>query len=52
MALTGYPADNLIFVEGMVEQTVFDIKRRTSSRLDTDWHDSTKAALEHFYPRL
>jgi O-methyltransferase len=55
MALTGYPTDKLVFVKGMVEKTVFDIRsmdKLALLRLDSDWHDSTKAALEFFYPRL
>jgi len=55
MAMTGYPAEKLVFVKGMVEETASDVKsmdKLALLRLDTDWHDSTKAALEHFYPRL
>jgi O-methyltransferase len=52
---TGYPADKLIFVKGLLEQTARDassIDKLALVRLGTDWHASTKAALEHLYPRL
>jgi O-methyltransferase len=55
LALTGYPTSKLIFVEGMVEETVRHIPsmdKLALLRLDTDWHDSTKASLEYLYPRL
>jgi O-methyltransferase len=55
LAQTGYPADNLVFVKGLLEKTAADvpsIDKLTLLRLDTDWHASTKAALEHLYPRL
>ena len=54
MATTGYPADNLVFVEGKVEDTLpaqapADI---ALLRLDTDWYQSTRHELEHLFPRL
>jgi O-methyltransferase len=54
LALTGYPADALVFVKGMVEETVQDVDPRMIAllRLDTDWYESTRAGLEHLYPRL
>jgi O-methyltransferase len=55
LALTGYPADGLVFVKGMVEETVQDVDARhrfALLRLDTDWYESTKAGLEHLFPRL
>jgi hypothetical protein len=55
LALTGYPADALVFVKGMVEETMQDVDVRhrfALLRLDTDWYASTKAGLEHLYPRL
>jgi hypothetical protein len=55
LALTGYPEDKLSFVKGMVEQTVQDVpvpNELALLRLDTDWYASTKAGLEHLYPRL
>jgi Macrocin-O-methyltransferase (TylF) len=55
LALTGYPADGLVFVKGMVEETMQDVDARDGfalMRLDTDWYESTKVGLEHLYPRL
>jgi hypothetical protein len=51
---TGYPADRLVFVKGMVEETIPTNQpdRLALLRLDTDWHDSTATALRHLYPRL
>jgi Macrocin-O-methyltransferase (TylF) len=55
LALTGYPADALVFVKGMVEETMQDVDARhrfALLRLDTDWYESTRAGLEYLYPRL
>jgi len=55
LARTGYPSDKLVFVEGLIEETAPDantIDKLALLRLDTDWHASTKAGLEHLYPRL
>jgi Macrocin-O-methyltransferase (TylF) len=53
LALTGYPADALVFVKGMVEETTQNVDATIALlRLDTDWYASTKAGLEHLYPRL
>jgi O-methyltransferase len=55
LALTGYPTNNLVFVKGMVEETaryVPSMDKLALLRLDTDWHDSTRASLEYLYPRL
>jgi O-methyltransferase len=55
LAQTGYPGDKLVFVKGLLENTAADvpsIEKLSLLRLDTDWHASTKAALEHLYPRL
>jgi O-methyltransferase len=51
---TGYPRDRLMFVEGMVERTVPDVRteRLALLRLDTDWYHSARAALHHLYPKL
>ena len=51
---TGYPAERLIFVEGMVETTVPANTPANLAllRLDTDWYDSTRVALRHLYPKL
>jgi len=55
LARTGYPADKLVFVKGMVENTVGTVQamdKLALLRLDTDWYASTKASLQHLYPRL
>lgn len=51
---SGYPTDKLIFVEGMVEDTIPSLAPECISilRLDTDLYDSTLHELEHLYPRL
>lgn len=51
---SGYPADNFVFVEGMVEDTVPAIAPETISllRLDTDLYRSTWHELVHLYPLL
>jgi hypothetical protein len=51
---TGYPADQLVFVKGMVEATVPQNAPECLAllRLDTDWYESTRAALQHLYPKL
>ena len=54
MKLTGYPEENLVFVKGMVEETIpGTIPEKISLlRLDTDFYESTKHKLEHLYPRV
>lgn len=51
---TGYPPDRLHFVRGKVEDTIpGDGPHRIALlRLDTDWYESTRHELQHFYPRL
>jgi len=51
---TGYPIENINFIEGKVEDTIPHIIPKTISllRLDTDWYKSTKHELEHLFPRL
>ena len=51
---TGYPADRVHFVEGPVEETLprHAPARLSLLRLDTDWYESTRAEMEHLYPRL
>tara|TARA_R110002110_G_scaffold405945_1_gene625405 strand:- start:14771 stop:16450 length:1680 start_codon:yes stop_codon:yes gene_type:complete len=54
MALTGYPSDKVVCIQGMVEDT---IPARAPSniallRLDTDWYASTKHEMEQLFPRL
>jgi hypothetical protein len=54
LASTGYPSENLVFVEGLVEETAASHRpeRLALLRLDTDWYESTRVALEEFFPRL
>jgi len=55
LALTGYPASRLHFIKGKVENTLpaqAPPGAIALLRLDTDWHASTKAELDHLYPRL
>lgn len=51
---TGYPAHQLHFVAGKVEETIPQTTPESIAllRLDTDWYESTKHELEHLYPRL
>lgn len=54
MGSTGYPASELRYIEGMVEDTLPARAPETIAllRLDTDWYESTRHELEHLYPRL
>jgi len=54
MKQTKYPNSQIIFVKGKVENTIpINMPSRISLlRLDTDWYESTKHALEHLYPLL
>jgi O-methyltransferase len=55
LALTGYPEARMHFVKGKVEETLPASAPPGAIgllRLDTDWHASTKAELDHLYPRL
>ena len=51
---TGYPAQQIEFVPGDVQETL--PKRRPERiallRLDTDWYESTRCELEILFPRL
>jgi len=51
---TGYPADRLHFVKGLVEETIpaYAPEKISILRLDTDWYESTKHELFHLFPRL
>lgn len=51
---TNYPPEHLVFVKGMVEETIPKISPNTISllRLDTDFYDSTYHEFTHLYPRL
>jgi O-methyltransferase len=55
LSATGYPQARLHFVKGKVEDTLPGSAPAGAIallRLDTDWHASTKAELEHLYPKL
>lgn len=54
VAQAGYPAGKLHFVRGRVEDTLPDHapEKIALLRLDTDWYASTKAELQHLFPRL
>jgi O-methyltransferase len=54
MAMTGYPIDELHYVQGKVEDTIpaSAPDRVALLRLDTDWYESTRHELEHLWPRL
>jgi hypothetical protein len=51
---TGYPAEKMNFVKGLVEDTIpqTQIESIALLRLDTDWYSSTKFELENLYPKL
>lgn len=51
---TGYPFEFFTFVEGDVVDTLPQTSPTTIAllRLDTDWYESTRTALEVLYPRL
>jgi len=54
MLSTGYPAERIHLVPGLVEETLPDRapERVAMLRLDTDWYASTRHELEQLYPRL
>lgn len=55
MALTQYPAQQIVYVKGMVEETIPAQSPREGIavlRLDTDWYASTLHELQHLYPQL
>jgi hypothetical protein len=54
MASTGYPMSKVHLVKGRVEDTIPHVgnERIALLRLDTDWYESTKHELDHYYPRL
>lgn len=51
---TGYPPERLVFVQGLVEQTIPASAPEEIAllRLDTDYYSSTRHELEHLYPRI
>ena len=54
LAATGYPEDRMIYVKGMVEETIpaEAPEQIALLRLDTDWYASTRHEMEHLFPRL
>lgn len=54
MSEVDYPAEQVHYHQGMVEQTIPDGAPDAISllRLDTDWYESTRHELQHLYPRL
>jgi O-methyltransferase len=53
MKLTNFPMENILFVKGMVENTLpgsIPDKNIALLRLDTDWYESTKHELTHLFP--
>jgi hypothetical protein len=54
VSLSGYPMENFVFVEGMVEETLPAIRPDQAAllRLDTDLYSSTYQELVHLYPLL
>lgn len=55
MAMSGYDRALIHYIQGPVEQTLLSHPlpdKIAVLRLDTDWYDSTKAELEHLFPRL
>lgn len=54
LSKTGYPMNNIVFIQGKVEETIPQQISQSISllRLDTDWYASTKHELEYLYPKL
>jgi hypothetical protein len=54
LSSTGYPAEQMFFIKGKVEDTIPEQApdRIALLRLDTDWYESTYHELLHLYPRL
>lgn len=54
MLSTGYPMQNVVLVKGMIEKAaaVSAPEHLVLLRLDTDWYESTRVALDVMYPRL
>ncbi len=54
MQATGYPAAQVHYVQGKVEDTIPQTipERIALLRLDTDWYESTRHELEHLWDRL
>ncbi|HYX32279.1 MAG TPA: TylF/MycF/NovP-related O-methyltransferase [Oligoflexus sp.] len=54
MASTGYPAERIHYVKGLVENTIPAQAPASIAllRLDTDWYQSTKHEMDHLYQRV
>ena len=54
MFSTGYPKENLIFIKGMVEDTLSSNLPHSVAvlRLDTDFYESTYYELQNLYPKV
>jgi hypothetical protein len=54
LARSGYPASQIKFIKGRVEETIPQTapERIALLRLDTDWYESTRHELRQLYPRL
>src|SRR5690606_23062787 len=54
MSLSAYPAGNIRYVAGKVEDTIPAVipDKIAILRLDTDWYSSTKHELVHLFPKL
>ena len=54
MKKTGYPCEQVHYVEGKVEETLLERRPQEIAilRLDTDWYESTRIELEVLFPLL
>lgn len=54
LAATGYPQEQVHFIQGRVEDTLpaQAPPQIALLRLDTDWYESTRHELAHLYPRV
>lgn len=54
LARTGYPAERIHTIPGLVEDTIPTSAPEQIAflRLDTDWYSSTKVEMENLFPRL
>ncbi len=54
IATTGYPLENINFIQGDVLKTIPATMPNDIAllRLDTDWYESTKHEMEYLYPKL
>lgn len=55
LSKTKYPKKNLIYIKGMVEETLpsKDMPKKIALlRLDTDFYESTKHEMEQLYPKI